>query len=61
MKRDILEMEVDRVGDAMEVLLKEGIENAIFGSALHATVDDAADCRARDTAYAGIRGISVEG
>ncbi len=41
MKRDILEVEVDRVGDAMEVLLKEGIENAIFGSALHATVDDA--------------------
>jgi ABC-2 type transport system ATP-binding protein len=42
MKRDILEVEVDRVGDAMEVLLKHGIENAIFGSALHATVDDAA-------------------
>ena len=41
MKRDILEVEVDRVGDAMEILLKEGIENAIFGSALHATVDDA--------------------
>ncbi len=41
MKRDILEVEVDRVGDAMEVLLKEGIENAIFGSVLHATVDDA--------------------
>ena len=41
MKRDILEVEVDRVGDAMEVLLKAGIENAIFGSALHATVDDA--------------------
>jgi ABC-2 type transport system ATP-binding protein len=42
MKRDILEVEVDRVGDAMEVLLREGIDNAIFGSALHATVDDAA-------------------
>jgi ABC-2 type transport system ATP-binding protein len=41
MKRDILEVEVDRVGDAMEVLLKAGIENAIFGSVLHATVDDA--------------------
>jgi len=41
MKRDILEVEVDRVGDAMEVLLKAGIENAIFGSALHVTVDDA--------------------
>jgi ABC-2 type transport system ATP-binding protein len=42
MKRDILEIEVDRVAEAMEVLLGKGIENAIFGSTLHATVDDAA-------------------
>jgi len=41
MKREILEVEVDRVADAMEVLLKKGIENAIFGSTLHVTVDDA--------------------
>jgi len=41
MKREILEVEVDRVADAMEVLLKKGIENAIFGSALHVTVDNA--------------------
>ena len=41
MKREILEVEVDRVADAMEVLLKKGIENAIFGSTLHVTVDNA--------------------
>lgn len=42
MKRDIVEIEADRVAEAMEMLLKKGIENAIFGSTLHATVDDAA-------------------
>jgi len=41
MKRDILEIEVERPAEGMEVLLKAGIENAIFGSALHATVDEA--------------------
>lgn len=41
MKRDILEIEVDRVTEAMEVLLRKGIENAIFGSTLHATVENA--------------------
>lgn len=41
MKRDVLEIEVDRVVDAMEVIEKNKIETAIFGSLLHATVDDA--------------------
>ncbi len=41
MKRDILEIETERTVEALEVLLKNGIENAIFGSTLHATVDDA--------------------
>jgi ABC-2 type transport system ATP-binding protein len=39
MTRYVLEVEVDRVVDAMEVLSKNGIETAIFGSLLHATVD----------------------
>jgi ABC-2 type transport system ATP-binding protein len=39
MTRDILEVEVDKVAEAMEVLLAKGIDNAIFGSTLHATVD----------------------
>jgi ABC-2 type transport system ATP-binding protein len=51
MKRDILEIDVDRSAEAMEVLLKAGIENAIFGSGLHATVDRA------DTAAAQIRSL----
>ncbi len=51
MKRDILEIEVDRSAEAMEVLLKAGIENAIFGSGLHATVDRA------DTAAPQIRSL----
>jgi ABC-2 type transport system ATP-binding protein len=43
MKRDILEIEVDNVARAMEALLRAGIENAIFGSTLHATVERAGD------------------
>ena len=41
MKRDILEIETERTVEALEVLLKNGIDNAIFGSTLHATVEDA--------------------
>jgi ABC-2 type transport system ATP-binding protein len=41
MKRDILEVEVDKVAEAMEVLQEKGIDSAIFGSTLHATVDSA--------------------
>jgi ABC-2 type transport system ATP-binding protein len=41
MELEILEIEVDGVADAMEVLLRAGIENAIFGSTLHATVERA--------------------
>ena len=41
MKRDVLEIEVDKVVDAMEVLDRNKIEAAIFGSFLHATVDNA--------------------
>ena len=62
MKRDILEVEVDRAADAMEVLLKEGIENAIFGSALHATVDEAATAapeirRVLESAHIAVRRV----
>jgi ABC-2 type transport system ATP-binding protein len=41
MRQDVLEIEADRFVDAMEVLYKAGIETAIFGSLLHATVDNA--------------------
>ncbi len=40
MTRYVLEIEVDKVVEAMEVIYKNGIEAAIFGSLLHATVDN---------------------
>jgi ABC-2 type transport system ATP-binding protein len=41
MKQDVLELETDKVVEAMEVLLKHHIEAAIFGSTLHVTVEKA--------------------
>lgn len=41
MKKNILEIEVGRFVEAMEILQKEGIEAAIFGNLLHAVVADA--------------------
>jgi ABC-2 type transport system ATP-binding protein len=41
MKRDILEIETERTVEALEVLLDNGLDSAIFGSTLHATVEDA--------------------
>lgn len=41
MKKDVLEIEADRVVEAMEVLYRNNIETAIFGSLLHATVESA--------------------
>ena len=40
MTRYVLEVEVDKVVEAMEALSENGIETAIFGSLLHATVDN---------------------
>jgi ABC-2 type transport system ATP-binding protein len=41
MMRDVLEIEVDRIVEAMEVIYGNKIETAIFGSVLHATVENA--------------------
>jgi ABC-2 type transport system ATP-binding protein len=41
MTRDILEVETNRISDALEVLRNHGIESAMFGSTLHITVDNA--------------------
>lgn len=38
MSRDVLEIEADRPVEAMEVLHGKGIETALFGSLIHATV-----------------------
>ena len=40
MTRYVLEVEVDKVVEAMEVMYKNQMEAAIFGSLLHATVDN---------------------
>ncbi|OPX96560.1 MAG: putative ABC transporter ATP-binding protein YbhF [Syntrophorhabdus sp. PtaU1.Bin002] len=41
MPRDVLEVDVDKVVDAMDLLAGIGMEAAIFGSTLHVTVEDA--------------------
>jgi ABC-2 type transport system ATP-binding protein len=41
MKQDVLELETDKVVEAMETLSKHHIEAAIFGSTLHITVEKA--------------------
>lgn len=41
MKRDVLEIEASPFVEAMEILHDKGIETAIFGTLLHATVDKA--------------------
>lgn len=40
MKQDVLEIEVDRYVDAMDVLSLNDIESAIFGSLIHVTIAD---------------------
>ena len=40
MTRYVLEIEVDKVVEAMEIMYKNQMDAAIFGSLLHATVDN---------------------
>ena len=40
MTRHVLEVAVDNVVEALDVLSRNGIDSAIFGSTLHVTVDD---------------------
>jgi ABC-2 type transport system ATP-binding protein len=39
MKKDVLEIEVDRLVEALEILGENSVESSIFGSVLHATVE----------------------
>jgi ABC-2 type transport system ATP-binding protein len=43
MTRDVIEIEAEDVVTAMEALGRQGVETAIFGSVLHATVGSAAE------------------
>jgi ABC-2 type transport system ATP-binding protein len=47
MKKDVLEIEVDRTVDALGILSAGRYEAAVFGSLIHSTVDDA-DTAARE-------------
>lgn len=59
MKRDVLEIEADRLVAALEAVYKNGIETAIFGSLLHATVDNAEQDIPRIEALLKKEGIAV--
>jgi len=63
MKREVLDVPVDRPVEAMEALGQKGIEAAIFGSALHVVVDDGASAVPlieRTLAAAGIEWGKIE-
>ncbi|ABB33671.1 ABC transporter related protein [Geobacter metallireducens RCH3] len=63
MARDVLEIEVEGVVEALELLDSHGIDAAIFGSVLHATVENAADDipRIREAlAGGGIGAVRIE-
>ena len=59
MHRDVLELETDRVVEAMDVLSKSGIEAAIFGSTLHVTVENAEEAKQRIAAILQGAGFTV--
>jgi len=64
MKKKVFEIEADRVFDAVEALEKSGIDTAVFGSLLHATMDasvtGAADTITSILTGAGIKAARVE-
>lgn len=60
MSRYVLEIEVDRVFEALELLNEKGIETAIFGSMLHAVVDDARNATELIEDELGKSGMSVK-
>jgi ABC-2 type transport system ATP-binding protein len=59
MGRDVLEIDVDRALDALELLASAGIETAIFGTLLHATVDRAQEAGPRIEAILKSAGFTV--
>ncbi|MEW6116284.1 MAG: ABC transporter ATP-binding protein [Nitrospirota bacterium] len=60
MTRDVLEIEVDRLVEAMDVLDGHKIEAAIFGSLLHATVENADSTEQRIQTVLEEKGIKVK-
>jgi ABC-2 type transport system ATP-binding protein len=63
MKRDVLEIEVDRLVKALEILGENSFESSIFGSVLHAIVEDrnsAEPAIRKILADSGIKVVSIE-
>jgi len=63
MRRSVLEIETDKTFEALEVLNRSGFESALFGSLLHAVVDDVETATPeikRELGNAGIKVIRVD-
>ena len=60
MKQDVLELETDKVVEAMEALSKHHIEAAIFGSTLHITVEKAEESMEQFAALLRESGIELK-
>jgi len=61
MTRDVLEVNVDKIVDALDILLRNGIDAAIFGSVLHVTVEDVQTGSARISEVLEASGITLRG
>jgi len=59
MKQDVLEIEADRTIEAMEIIFGNKIETAVFGSLLHATVENADESIPRIRQMLEASGIGV--
>jgi ABC-2 type transport system ATP-binding protein len=59
MKRDILEIDADLLVDALDILNRNNMESAIFGSVLHVTVEHAASGDPMIRKLLGEAGITV--
>ncbi len=59
MNRDVLEVETDKLVASLDVLQRSGIDTAVFGSLLHATVEEADEAIAAITALLRDAGIAV--
>lgn len=61
MTRDVLEVNVDKVVEAFNILSFHNIDAAIFGSALHVVVEDAEKYRERISIILKESGVTVKG
>jgi ABC-2 type transport system ATP-binding protein len=60
MTRDVLEVDVDKVVDALDILLRNGTDAAIFGSVLHVIVEDIQTGNAHISEVLEASGITVK-